>query len=434
LLFNDRIQYAMSKAQRSASKVALLFLDLDRFKNINDSLGHAVGDEVLREVANRLSDNVREVDTVARLGGDEFLVIVEDLKDVLGAATLAQKIQSARTEPICIEGHEFTATTSIGISTYPNDAVDSEGLLKCADVAMYRAKELGRNNYQFYTPDMNARTHELLLLETDLRKALEQAQLILHYQPQLDLATGRLIGMEALVRWQHPEKGLIPPAEFISLAEETGLIVPLGEWVLKTACAQNKEWQERGFTPLRMAVNVSARQFRQSGLTDTVNGILTETGLEPEWLELEITESTVMKNINSAIMTMNNLHRQGVKLAIDDFGTGYSSLSYLKRFPVSRLKIDRSFITDIATNANDSSIAKSIIALANTMNMEVLAEGIETTEQLQLLQEMGSQYGQGFLFSQPTTAENLTPVLNLEDGHSSKAAQPTFNFSFMEKD
>jgi len=437
LRFNDRMQHAMAKAQRTETQIAILFLDLDRFKNINDSLGHAVGDEVLREVADRLRKTVREADTIARLGGDEFLIIIEDIKDILGAATLAQKIQAILNEPIDIDNHELTATASIGISTYPNDAVDGEGLLKCADVAMYRAKEHGRNNYQFYTPDMNARTHELLLLEADLRKALEQEQMVLHYQPQIDLATGTLIGMEALVRWQHPEKGMIPPNDFIPLAEETGLIVPLGEWVLRTACKQNRTWQAAGLPALKMAVNVSARQFRQVHLTDTIINILKETGLESRWLELEITESAVMKNVTSAILTMNNLHRQGIQLAIDDFGTGYSSLSYLKRFPVSRLKIDRSFITDITSNANDTSIAKSIIALADTMNMQVLAEGIETDEQLALLKEMGCQFGQGFLFSRAISAEELTKDFSQVEGRKYPQGQestaPSFNFSFVDK-
>lgn len=436
--FNDRLQHAMAKAQRSKTQLALLFLDLDRFKNINDSLGHAVGDEVLREVANRLLASVRNVDTVARLGGDEFLIIVEDLQDVLGAATLAQKILSSLTETISVEDHEFTTTASIGISMFPCDGVDGEGLLKSADVAMYRAKEQGRNNYQFYTPDMNAHTHELLLLEADLRKALEQRQMVLYYQPQIDLRSGSMVGIEALVRWKHPDKGIIAPEDFIPLAEETGLIVPLGEWVMATACRQNKAWQDAGYPPLRMAVNVSARQFRQAGLIDTINNILAKTGLDSQWLELELTESIVMKDVSGAILIMNNLHQQGIHLAIDDFGTGYSSLSYLKRFPVSRLKIDRSFITDITHNANDSSIAKSIIALGNTMNMEVLAEGVETSEQLQLLQEMSCQYGQGFLFSPPTTDAQLTPFFDRNQEQRATAATDspwaTFNFPLADND
>ncbi|SHJ84335.1 PAS domain S-box-containing protein/diguanylate cyclase (GGDEF) domain-containing protein [Malonomonas rubra DSM 5091] len=408
---NDRLRHAMDKSRRSATQIALLFLDLDRFKNFNDSLGHASGDEILCEVAERLRKQVRESDTIARLGGDEFLVILEELKDAVGAATLAQKIQGALTEPIRIGGQDLPLTVSIGISTYPGDASNAEELLKCAEVAMYRAKEQGRNSYQFYTPDMNAHSHERLLLEADLRKALEQNQLVLHYQPQYELASGRVVGVEALVRWQHPEKGLISPNDFIPLAEETGLIVPLGEWVLKTACQQAVSWQSGGLIDLKIAVNVSARQFRQSGFLDSVNRILNETGLPPRWLELEITESTVMKNVSGTIKIMNQLHRQGISLAIDDFGTGYSSLSYLKRFPLSKLKIDSSFIADITHSANDLSIAKSIVALAETMQMDVLAEGVERQEQQELLQKMGCGYGQGFLFSRPLPATELEPFL-----------------------
>ncbi|MCK4536875.1 MAG: EAL domain-containing protein, partial [Desulfuromonadales bacterium] len=407
LLFHDRLHQAMIKAHRTNQQVALLFLDLDRFKNINDSLGHAIGDRVLLEVSRRLSSGIRESDTVARLGGDEFVIIMEQIQDVTGVAAVAQKILRALSQVLGVEGHELFVTASIGISLYPSDGVDIESLMKYADVAMYRAKEQGRNNYQFYKPEMNARTHELLLLEGKLRQALDLKQLLLHYQPQIDLDSGRLIGMEALLRWKHPKEGLIHPSDFIPLAEETGLIIPIGEWVLHNACVQNKAWQKSGHPPIVVAVNISALQLHQPDFIDMVERVLKETGLDPEWLELEFTESAAMGNVEEIIKTLTDLKGRGIQLAIDDFGTGHSSLSYLKRFPITKLKIDQSFVSDITTDINDAAIVASIIAIARTMNIGVIAEGVETKEQLRFLLEKGCEQCQGFLFSRPLPAGKL---------------------------
>jgi len=405
LLFQDRLQHAMAKARRRETRVGLLFLDLDRFKNINDTLGHEIGDLVLQEVAKRVRYWIRESDTVARLGGDEFVIILEDVQDPTYVAVVAQKILSVLAQPVHVREHELFVTTSIGISLFPSDTEIPEELMKYADVAMYRAKDKGRNNYQFFTSDMTARAHEMLVLESSLRKALDHDQLVLHYQPQFDLNSNSLLGMEVLVRWMHPQKGLIPPGEFIPMAEETGLIVPIGEWVLRSACLQNKLWQEQGLPPVRIAVNISARQFRQADLADMVERVLADTRLDPQWLELEITESVVMENFGEAIMTLTDLKVRGVHLSIDDFGTGYSSLGYLKRFPISKLKIDRTFVRDITSDANDAAIAASVIALARSMNLEVIAEGIETREQLDFLLDYGCGQGQGFLLGRPEAAD-----------------------------
>lgn len=407
-LLLGRLQHAMSKACSSGLQTALLLLDLDRFKNINDSLGHEIGDQVLREVAKRLKHSIRDTDMLARLGGDEFHILLEEIEDVADIGAIAKNILTILTAPINVGTHEFFITASIGISLVPTDTKDAKRLLTCAEVAMYRTKEQGGNNYQFYTPDMNARTHELLQLESCLRKAVEQDQLVLHYQPQLDLASGDLIGCEALLRWQHPEMGMISPCDFIPLAEKTGLIVMIGEWVLRTACAQNKTWQQSGRPPIRVAVNISVRQFREPGFLEMVERVLDETGLDPEWVELEITESLIMENIGEAIMILNKLKDRGVHLAIDDFGTGYSSLSYLKRFPLTHLKIDQSFVRDITTDENDAAITISIIALARSMGLNVIAEGVETEEQLHFLKQNDCEQGQGYLFSRPIPAEEFT--------------------------
>lgn len=407
-LLLDRLKHAMSKAFRSGSQTALLLLDLDRFKNINDSLGHEIGDQVLREVAKRLKHSIRDTDTLARLGGDEFHIILEEIEDVADIGVIALNILNNLSPAIKVTNHEFFITASIGISLVPTDTKDAKRLLTCAEVAMYRTKEQGGNNYQFYTPDMNARTHELLLLESCLRKAIEQDQLVLYYQPQLDLASGDLIGSEALLRWQHPEMGMISPGDFIPLAEKTGLIVIIGEWVLRSACAQNKAWQQAGWPPIRVAVNISARQFREPGFFEMVERVLDETGLDPEWVELEITESLIMENVGDAIMTLNKLKERGVHLAIDDFGTGYSSLSYLKRFPLTHLKIDQSFVRDVTTDENDAAITISIIVLARSMGLKVIAEGVETKEQLCFLRQNDCQQGQGYLFSRPIPADEFT--------------------------
>lgn len=407
LLFYDRLRHAMDLASRNGSKLALLFLDLDRFKNINDSLGHAVGDQLLAAVGQRLRESLRRTDTLARLGGDEFLVVLENLDSNHQAAEVAQKIRSSLNQPFQVGEDQLHVLASVGISLFPGDGEDADTLLKCADVAMYRAKKQA-GSQAYYSADMNARTYELLLLENDLRHAVENDQLLLYYQPQIDLESRQLLGMEALLRWRHPDRGLISPADFIPLAEETGLIVPIGEWVLRTACAQNVAWQKAGYPPVKVAVNISSQQFIQANFIETVEAILENTKLDPQWLEIEITESTVMENVEQAIMTLTDLKIRGISLAIDDFGTGYSSLSYLKRFPISSLKIDRSFIRDITTDPNDAAITESVIALAHAMGLDVIAEGVETEEQLNFLRAKGCGKGQGFLFSPPHPPEKLS--------------------------
>lgn len=406
-LCNDRLEQAFARARRSGNLVALLYVDLDRFKNINDSLGHEAGDLLLKEVSLRLRYWVRETDTVARIGGDEFIIVLDNLDDSKYAAVVAQKLLSIFANPIRVLDHELYVTISIGISIFPTNSQDVDGLTKCADAAMYNAKELGRNNFKFYTNEMNRRTDELMELERDLRRAVEQDRLILHYQPQLALETGELIGMEALLRWQHPIRGLIPPNHFIPLAEENGTIVTIGEWVIREACRQNKQWQDAGYRPFKVAVNISPRQFRHGNLARVVSHALEATGLEPAWLELEITESMIMQNLESALSIMNEITEMGVDLAIDDFGTGYSSLGSLRHFPIRRLKIDKSFIRDITQNPHDEAIASAIIALAHTMKLDVIAEGIESGEHLSRLRQLGCEQGQGYLFSKPHPPELL---------------------------
>lgn len=406
-LFYDRIHHGLARAQRSNSKLALMLLDIDRFKNINDSLGHDSGDLLLKAIASRLNENVRDMDTVARLGGDEFVVVLEGVNDVDDVIFIANKLLVTLARPLEICGHEITITVSIGVSLYPDDGMDADELLKNADIAMYKAKEAGKNNCQFYTKGMSATAVNYLLLENDLRRAIEQEQLILHYQPQVDLQIGELMGFEALVRWQHPERGLVSPVHFIPLAEETGLIAPIGEWVLREACRQQYEWLSAGKQVGRIAVNLSPRQFRQRNFPETVKAILKETGLKAEHLELEITESCAMEHAGETINQLNQLRQMGLFLAIDDFGTGYSSLAYLKRFPIQKLKIDSSFIHDIHDDANDAAIAKSIIGLAHNMQLDVVAEGVEKQAQAQWLREQGCDQGQGYLFARPLTAEQV---------------------------
>jgi diguanylate cyclase (GGDEF)-like protein len=387
----------------------VLFLDLDRFKKINETLGHDIGDKLLLEVAKRLEKCVRKSDTVARLGGDEFSVILDDLQDTKFVAVVARKILNTLSKPIFIEDYELYATSSIGISLFPDDSEDVDGLMRCADTAMYRAKEAGKNNYQYYTADMNTRAFEFLLLESGLRKALDNDELVVFYQPVIDLSTSKLIGMEALLRWQHPEKGMISPGDFIPLAEETGLIEPIGDWVLRAACEQNKQWQDDGYPAVKVSVNMSARQFSKKNLVENISNILEETGLKPEYLGIEITESVIMQDVKSTISKLQKLHKMGISLAIDDFGTGYSSLSYLKLFPINDLKIDRSFVFNITTDSTDAAIAASVIVLAHSMNLNVVAEGVETKEQLEVLRKQGCDYVQGFLFSRPLSAKEFVP-------------------------
>ncbi|HXV19362.1 MAG TPA: EAL domain-containing protein [Desulfuromonadales bacterium] len=407
LLFREHLVKSMAAARRAESKVAVLLLDLDRFKNINDSLGHQAGDKVLREAADRLKYWLRQSDTVARLGGDEFGIILNQIDDYNQAAAVAGKLLATLPQPIIVDNHELAVTGSIGISVFPADAEEEENLLKFADTAMYRAKERGRNNFQFFTPDMNARTHEFLLMETALRKALDNEQFLLHFQPLIDLEQENIVGVEALIRWRHPTLGLVSPADFIPLAEETGLIIPIGDWVLETACTQARLWQDQGLPPLRMAVNISGRQFREPDFVDKVERILQASGLHPQCLELEVTESVVMENVEKSIMTWIDLKVLGISLSVDDFGTGYSSLSYLKQFPIHSLKIDRTFVRDVTSDTNDAAIASAIIALAHTMGLKVVGEGIETEEQLRFLKDGGCDMGQGYLFSRPLPAEEI---------------------------
>lgn len=410
-LFNQRLERALAHAQRYNKELAVLFMDLDRFKNINDTLGHEAGDSVLKEVAARLMNCVREIDTVARLGGDEFVILIEQITDVRQAGNVGQKLIRVMAEPLLLGGHECSVTASIGISTYPVDGEDGAALLKNADIAMYRAKEQGKNNAQFYAPAMNIHSLERLSLESGLRRALQREEFLLHYQPKVDIASGRITGMEALVRWKRPETGMISPAAFIPLAEETGLIVGIGEWVLKAACEYNYTWHRHGLPPLRVAVNLSARQFAQASLVRDVARILDMSGLQPEALELEITESMVMGSPEQAIQTLRQLKSMGISLSIDDFGTGYSSLGYLKRFPLDHIKIDRSFIKDIPEDNDDATITKTIIAMAHNLRLKVIAEGVETEAQMNFLREYGCDEMQGYYFSRPLPGNEFTALL-----------------------
>ena len=413
-LLLDRLTQAMDRVGRNNSQLALFFLDLDLFKKVNDTLGHQVGDLLLQEVSVRLQSLLRKVDTVARFGGDEFVILVEDFSDTEQVASLAQKILTGLEPAFSIEGHLCYISASIGISLYSSSEDNIGNLLKHADIAMYAAKDMGRNNFQFYSKEMDSRAHELLLLENDLRQALSDEQFLLHYQPQLDLNSGRIIGLEALVRWQHPGKGLIPPDDFIPLAEETGLIVPIGTWVLRTACTFALKLQEQGIPPLRMSVNLSMPQFKAQDLPALVSQILDETGLEPQWLELEITENIAMENARETISRLTALRKMGVSLAIDDFGKGHSSLSHLKHIPTTTLKIDRGFVNDILTDKYDLAIVEAILTLTKTLEIEVIAEGIETQEQKQLLCRLGCKLGQGFLFSHPLPSEEILALCSLE--------------------
>jgi diguanylate cyclase (GGDEF)-like protein len=410
-LFSDRIALAMAQAHRNGHKLAVMFMDLDRFKIINDTLGHSIGDKLLQEVARRLVDCLREGDTVARLGGDEFLVLLPKVDHVEDVAKMAERILEIFKIPFRLDNYEPFISSSIGIALYPDDGDNVRTLLKNADIALNRAKAQGRNIYQFYTPTMNARAFERMMLESGLRRALEQEEFVIYYQPQISLHTGHIIGMEALLHWQHPDLGLIPPMKFIPLAEDTGLIVQLGEWVLRTACAQNKAWQQAGFPSLCVSVNLSSRLFKQQNLIQSIDRILKETKLDPNYLDLELTEGTAMENAELAIATLRELKKIGVRLSMDDFGTGYSSLSYLKRFPIDRLKIDRSFVLNITVNPDDAAIAMLIINMAHNLNLKVIAEGVETEEQLAFLRLHHCDEIQGFIFSQPVPAKVFTKLL-----------------------
>ena len=411
VLLNDRLTQAMALAHRHRRKLAVLFLDGDRFKHINDSLGHVIGDRLLQSVAQRLLDCVRRSDTVSRQGGDEFVILLSEVTHPQDAAVSAEKILLAMNAPHRIGQHDVHLTMSIGIVTYPDDGTDAETLVRNADFAMYHAKNSGRNNYQFFKPEMNVRAVERQSLENGLRDAIDRREFVLHYQPKMNLETGAIIGVEALIRWHHPERGMVSPVQFIPIAEDCGFIVPIGQWVLREACHQARAWQDLGLRPVRMAVNVSAVELRASDFVAGVNDILTETGLDPRYLELELTESFLMQDSKSTVAVLEALKGMGVQLALDDFGTGYSSLSYLKRFPIDTLKIDQSFVRDLTTDADDASIVTAVISMGKSLHMGVVAEGVETQEQLAFLREQSCPEGQGYYFSRPVVAEAFTPLL-----------------------
>ena len=409
LLLTDRLTQARAHAHRAERLVGVLLLDVDRFKAINDTLGHSMGDLLLREVAERLSGCVREGDTVARLGGDEFTVLLPELRYIEDCATVARKILESLTRPFPLDGHEVFVSASIGITLYPFDeSIDT--LLRNADTAMYHVKENGGNGFEYYTTEMSTASLKRLSLESALRRALERQEFVLHYQPQVDLVSGHVVGAEALLRWQHPEWGLVAPGDFIPLAEETGLIVPIGKWVLFTACRQAKDWQDAGHPPITVAINVSARQFYQKDFMDTVCEVLETTQLDPRYLEIELTEGTVMQNGQATTAMLNELHKMGIQFSIDDFGTGYSSLSYLKRFPIDRIKIDRSFVTNITSDTDDAALASAIIAMSHALDIQTVAEGVETKEQLAFLRDRRCDQIQGYLFSRPIPAEEFIRI------------------------
>ncbi len=411
ILLTERLSQAIGLAQRHHKQVALLFLDLDNFKNVNDSLGHAIGDQLLQSVAERLASHVRASDTVCRQGGDEFVILLAEIEHPEDAAIIADKLLAAFVESHLVGGQEIHITLSIGISVYPDDGVDLDAILQNADTAMYHAKSSGRNNYQFFRADMNTRAVRRLFIESSMRRALKQGEFLLHYQPQINLVSGEITGSEALIRWLDPEVGLIPPGQFIAIAEECGLIVEIGRWVLREACAQVKAWLDAGLHAVPVSVNISAVEFRHKNFLESVALILKETGLPPQYLELELTESLLMHDVESSASVLEALKAMGIKLAIDDFGTGYSSLSYLKSFPIDTLKIDQSFVRDIATDVDDATIVSAVIGMGRNLNHRVIAEGVETHEQLSFLSTRQCPEGQGFQFCQPVVAEDFARLL-----------------------
>jgi diguanylate cyclase (GGDEF)-like protein/PAS domain S-box-containing protein len=421
--FKELLDKALSHAERHKLILATLFLDVDNFKRINDTLGHDIGDELLQAVTARLLKSVRNSDsisrandntitnTLSRLGGDEFVVLLSEIADVPDAAVVARRLLKDISEPYMLKGHKVIITASVGISVYPSDGEDAQSLLKYADLAMYHAKDIGKNNYQYYTESMKSAAFERLTLEGELNKALEKDEFSVYYQAKLDVQSRKIIGMEALIRWKHPEKALVSPSGFIPLAEETGQIIAIDEWVLHTACLQNKAWQDAGFAPMVIAVNLSTSHLENRKLTKVVAKALQDSGLEPQCLELEITESKIMKNPVISIIVLNELKAMGVRIAIDDFGTGHSSLNYLRQIPLDYVKIDRSFVMNITTSPHDTAIIKSIITLAHSLDLKVIAEGVETEQQLEFLREHECDEVQGYLFSKPVTADIFTQLL-----------------------
>jgi diguanylate cyclase (GGDEF)-like protein len=412
MLFDDRLAQALAHSRRrGARRLAVMFLDLDRFKTINETLGHGAGDELLRAVATRLTGVLREEDTVARLGGDEFLFLLPEIDDVEDAARVARKVLTELVTPFSVHGHELHVTASVGIAMFPFDGADAETLVRNADSALYRAKEQGGNRCQLYAPAMNAIAFKRLVLENSLRRAIEREELRLHYQPLVSLHDGTFVGVEALIRWQHPELGMVLPAEFIPLAEETGLIVQLTHWVLRTACRQMKEWQDAGLELATVSVNISAQHFNAANLPVVVSEALSSAGLDGRYLCLELTESVMMEDAEETIATLLELKKLQVKVSIDDFGTGYSSLSYLKRLPIDTLKIDQSFVRNTPADPDDAAIAMLIISMAHSLNLSVVAEGVETEEQMHLLRSQQCDIMQGYLVSRPLPGPEITEML-----------------------
>jgi diguanylate cyclase (GGDEF)-like protein/PAS domain S-box-containing protein len=411
MLLTDRANQAIVRARRNGTRVAVMYLDLDGFKHINDSLGHTVGDKMLRSVATCLVCCVRSSDTVSRQGGDEFVVLLSEISHAADASITARKILTALTSSHACNDANLHITLSIGLSTYPEDGEDAETLIKNADAAMYLAKQEGRNNYRFYTKEMNVRAIERQIIEADLRLALERHEFVLHYQPKISLETGEITGVEALIRWVHPDRGLIPPAQFIPIAEESGLILPIGRWVLREACRQVKDWMDAGLHIASVSVNVSSLEFRSGDFIEGVRAILKETRLDPSCLELELTETVLMRRAESTSSVLRTLKSIGVRLALDDFGTGYSSLSYLKKFPIDSLKIDQSFVRDITADTDDAAIVNAVITMAKSLKKCVIAEGVETEDQMTFLQAYGCDEAQGFYFSRPVAAEQIAKLL-----------------------
>jgi diguanylate cyclase (GGDEF)-like protein len=411
VLLQEHVTNVLARARRYETKAAVLFIDLDRFKHINDTLGHYTGDQVLKLAARRIETGIREEDFVARMGGDEFAVIIGDLKDPQDASLVANNILRILAKPCTFAGQELLVTPSVGISVFPQDGEDLETLLKNADAAMYLAKENGRNNSQFFTRDINRSVRERIALEAALHHALERDELVIHYQPQVELWSGKLVGVEALLRWRHPERGLIPPADFIPIAEDTGFIIPMGEWALREACGQLAAWRAQGVGDLRLAVNFSARQLSARNLPSALNGIFAQTGLRPSDLELELTETGLLQNTDAAAAGLKELKDLGVELSMDDFGTGYSSLSYLRAFPIDKVKIDRSFVRDITIDPNDAALVRALIELAHSLNLRIVAEGVEIAEQLEFLRRHRCDEAQGYYFAKPLPAQECLQFL-----------------------
>ncbi|MDD5462274.1 MAG: EAL domain-containing protein [Methylococcales bacterium] len=411
ILLQDRLSQAIELAGRQGRQVALMFMDLDRFKYINDSLGHAVGDQLLKSIAKRLTASMRSSDTVCRLGGDEFVLLLPNIEHAADVRLCAQKILAAFTESHKIDGHDIHIGVSIGISIYPDDGQDEEILIRNADIAMYYAKEKGRNNYQFFRPEMNIRAVQRQTIEASLRYALVRQEFMLYYQPKINLNSGKIVGVEALIRWQHPQQGLLLPDQFISIAEDCGLILPIGRWVLREACHQVQAWRKRGLPPVTMAINTSALEFLATGFLENIQTILDDICLEPNYLELELTESVLMKDAESTIALLNALVDIGVKLAVDDFGTGYSSLSYLRQFPIDTMKIDQSFVEGMTRNPDDACIVNAVISMGKSLKKRVVAEGVETPEQFALLLDQQCEEGQGYYFCRPVAAEAFADLL-----------------------